>query len=123
MSRSAPGIASKTRSPCAYVGIQQLQAFAATGRAFQARSEVFEHRTMRRAEPIRQSLNIQLGISLASITVRRDDFTAAQAITQCRVRAECTHDSLQDRQSYTVNNQRTNHNLKQEGDANRNHAF
>lgn len=81
------------------------------------------HRTMRWAEPIRQSLNIQLGISLAIITVRRDDFTAAQAITQCRVCAECTHGSLQGWLSYTVNNQRTNHNLKQEGAAIRNHAF
>jgi len=109
MSQPAPGIASKTSSPCAYVGIQQLQAFAATGRAFQERSEVFEHRTMRGAEPIRQGLNIQFGISLASITVRRDDLTTLQAITQCRVRAECTHDSLQGGTDYSKNETETNH--------------
>lgn len=109
MSRSAPSIASLTSSSCAHVGIQQLQALAATGRAFQERSEVFVHCTMRWAELIRQSLNIQFRAVIARQTPCRDDLTTAQAITQCRVRAECTHDSLQDRLSYTVNNQRTNH--------------
>lgn len=67
------------------------------------------HRTMRRAELIRQGLNIQFGISPARITVRRDDLTTAQAITQCRVRAECTHDSLQGCTDYSKNETETNH--------------
>ena len=103
MSQPAPRIASQTRSSCAHVGIQQLQPLAVTGRAFQLWREVFVHRTMRRAKLISQCLNIKFGISPARITVRRDDLTTAQAIAQCRVRAECTHDSLQDWLSYTVN--------------------
>lgn len=109
MSRSAPRTASQTCSPCAHVGIDQLQALAATGRAFQDRREVFVHRTMCRAEPISQSLHIQFRVVIARQTPCRDDLTTAQAITQCRVRAECTHDSLQGWLSYTVNKKRTNH--------------
>ena len=109
MSRSAPGIASQTFSPCAHVGIQQLQAFAVTGRAFQLGREVFVHRTMRRAELIRQSLNIQFRAVIARQTPCRDDLTTSQAITQCRVRAECTHDSLQGGTDYSKNETETNH--------------
>lgn len=109
MSQPAPCIASQTSSPCAHIGIQQLQALAATGRAFQDGREVFVHCTMSRAELIRQRLNIQFDISAARMTVRRDDLTTAQAITQCRVRTECTHDSLQGWLSYNENKKRTNH--------------
>ncbi len=109
MSRSAPVVAANTCASCADVGIQQLQALAITGRAFQLGSEIVKHRTMRRTKRIRQCLNIKFGKSPARITVRRDDLTASQAITQCRVRAECTHDSLQGWLSYTVNKTNTNH--------------
>lgn len=109
MSRSTPCIASLTRSPCADIGIQQLQALAATSRAFQDRREVFVHRTVRRAELFRQRLNIQFRAVIARQTPCRDDLTTAQAVTQCSVRAECTHDSLQGWLSYNENNRRTNH--------------
>lgn len=112
MSRSAPGIASLTSSPCAHVGIQQLQPFAATGRAFQDRREVFVHCTMRRAKLIRQSLDIQFRAIIARQAPCRDDFTTSQAITQCRVRAECTHDSLQGGTDYSKNETETNHKLR-----------
>lgn len=110
MSQPAPGIASQSRSPCAYVGIQQLQALAVTGRAFQLRREVFEHRTVCGAKLIRQRLNIQFGISSARMTVRSDGLTGSKAIAQCRVRNECTHGSLQSWLSYTVNKPNTNYN-------------
>lgn len=87
MSRSAPSIASQTSSPCAYVRIQQLQALAVTDPAFQLGCKVIQHRTMFRAKFIRQRLNIKFSISAARVTVRRDDLTTSQAITQCRVRA------------------------------------
>ncbi|KAB2655942.1 hypothetical protein F9K94_15560 [Brucella tritici] len=109
MSQPAPCIASQTSSPRAYVRIQQLQALAVTDRAFQLGCKVFAHCTMRKAKLIRQRLNIKFSVSAARMTVRRDDLTTAQAITQCRVRAECTHDSLQGWLSYTVNKERTNH--------------
>ena len=111
MSQPAPRIASKTCSPCAHVGIQQLQAFAVTDRAFQLGGKVIQHRTVFRAELSRQRLNIQFSVSPARMTVRRDDLTASKAIAQCRVRAECTHDSLQGWLSYTVNETETNHNM------------
>ncbi len=109
MLRTAPVVAADACAPSADVGIQQLQALAVTGRAFQLGRKIVEHRTMSRTKRIRQRLNIKFDISPARITVRRDDLATSQAIAQCRVCAECTHDSLQDRLSYTVNNQRTNH--------------
>lgn len=109
MSRSAPVVAANTCASCADVGIQQLQALAITGRAFQLGSEIVKHRTVRRTKRIRQCLNIKFGKSPARITVRRDDLTASQAIAQCRVCVRYPHDSLQGWLSYTVNNQRTNH--------------
>lgn len=110
MSRTAPVVAADTCAPSADVGIQQLQALAVTGRAFQLGRKIVEHRTMSRTKRIRQRLNIKFDISPARMTVRCDDLTTAQAITQCRVRAECTHDSLQGWLSYTVNKTNTNHN-------------
>jgi hypothetical protein len=101
--------------PRADVGIQQLQALAVTGRAFQLGGKVIQHRTMRRAELIRQRLNIQFGVSAARMTVRRDDLTASQAIAQCRVRAECSHDSLQGWLFYIGNETKTNHILRGAG--------
>jgi len=114
MSRTAPGIASQTFSPCAHVGIQQLQALAATGRAFQARSKVFVHRAVCSAKPIRQSLHIKFRAVIARQTPCRDVLTTSQAITQCRVRAECTHDSLQGGTGYSKNETETNHKLRGE---------
>ena len=115
MSPPAPWVFGKPGLPRADVGIQQLQAFAVTDRAFQLGGKVIQHRTVFRAELSRQRLNIQFSVSPARMTVRRDGLTASQAIAQCRVRAECTHDSLQDWLSYTVNETETNHNLRGAG--------
>ncbi len=109
MSPPAPWVFGKSGSPRANVGIQQLQTLAATGRAFQLGGKVIEQRTVFRAELIRQRLNIKFGVSATGMTVRRDYLTASQAIAQCRVCAECAHDSLQGWLSYTVNETETNH--------------
>lgn len=92
-------------------------------RATQFMRKVFLERTMIWAEFLNQGVNIKLLTVVAPVAVRGKHKPVPFAVAQRLVCAGYPHDSLQGSLSYTVNNQRTNHNLKQEGAAIRNHAF
>lgn len=122
MSRSAP-VTLARHSVRADVRGKKPNLLRPTGRATQLVRKVFSERAVIWAELFNQPVNIKLFAVLAPVAIRRQQMPVALAIAQCRVRAECTHDSLQGGTDYSKNIKRTNHNLKQEGAAIRNHAF
>jgi hypothetical protein len=108
MSRSAP-VTLARHSICADVRGKKLNLLRSTSRATQLVRKVFSQCAMIGAELLNQPVDIKLFAVMAPVAIRGQQMPVTLAITQCRVRAECTHGSLQDRLSYTVNNQRTNH--------------
>ncbi|KAB2693357.1 hypothetical protein [Brucella intermedia] len=78
-------------------------------RATQFMRKVFSERAMIWAELFNQGINVKPLTVVAPVAVRGNQISIPFAISQCRVRAENPHDSLQGWLSYTVNNQRTNH--------------
>lgn len=81
----------------------------ATGRAAQLVRKVFSECAMLWSELFNQGVNIKLFAVMAPVAIRGQQMPVPQAITQCRVRAECTHDSLQGWLSYSENISETNH--------------
>ncbi len=123
MSRSAPVVAAARYSVRVDVRGKKLNLLRTAFRATQFMRKVFVKRAMIWAELFNQGINVKPLTVVAPIAVRGKQISIPFAVSQGRVRAEYPHNSLQGWLSYTVNNQRTNHNLTQEGVAIRKHAF
>ena len=74
--------------------------------------KVFSERAMIWAELFNQGINVKPLTVVAPVAVRGNQISIPFAITQCRVRAECTHDSLQGWLSYIENKTNTNQKLR-----------
>ncbi|WP_029375873.1 hypothetical protein [Brucella anthropi] len=123
MSRTAPVVAAARYSVRADVRDEKLNLLRTTCRATQLVRKVFVQRAMIWAELFNQGVDIKTFTVVAPVAVSGQQIPVPFEITQRCDRSRSIHDSLQGWLSYTVNNQRTNHNLKQEGFAIRNHAF
>lgn len=89
---------------------EKLNLLRSAFRATQFMRKVFSERAMIWAELFNQGINVKPLTVVAPVAVRGNQISIPFAITQGRVRAEYPHNSLQGSLSYTVNNQRTNHN-------------
>ncbi|WP_176037664.1 hypothetical protein [Brucella tritici] len=102
---------------------EKLNLLRSAFRATQFVRKVFLERAVIWAEFLNHPVDIKLFAMMAPVAVRGKQISIPFEITQRCDRSRSIHDSLQGWLSYTVINQRTNHNLKQEGAAIRNHAF
>lgn len=107
MSRSAPVVAPARYSVRVDVRDEKLNLLRSAFRATQLMRKVFIKRAMFWAELFNQGINVKPLTVVAPVAVRGNQISVPFAIAQCRVRAECTHDSLQGWLSYTVNKNRT----------------
>ncbi len=109
MSRSAPVVAAARYSVRVDVRDEKLNLLRSAFRATQFMRKVFIKRAMIWAELFNQGINVKPLTVVAPIAIRGNQISIPFAISQCRVRAEYPHDSLQGWLSYTVNKTNTNH--------------
>ncbi|WP_273771732.1 hypothetical protein [Brucella intermedia] len=107
MSRSAPVVAAARYSVRVDVRGKKLNLLRSAFRATQFMRKVFFERAMIWAELFNQGINVKPLTVVAPVAVRGNQISVPFAITQCRVRAEYPHDSLQGWLSYTENKNRT----------------
>lgn len=81
-------------------------------RATQFMRKVFSERAMIWAELFNQGINVKPLTVVAPVAVRGNQISIPFAITQCRVRAEYPHNSLQGWLSYIENKTNTNQKLR-----------
>nr|WP_313010807.1 hypothetical protein [Brucella intermedia] len=115
MSRTAPIVAAARYSVRADVRDEKLNLLRTAFRATQFVRKVFVQRAMIWSELLNQGVNIKPLSVVAPVAVRGKQISIPFEIIQRCDRSRSIHDSLQGWLPYTVNNQRTNHNLKQEG--------
>lgn len=104
---SAPRIFGKALSIRVDLRGKKLNLLRTAVRATQLVHKVFFQCAMIWSEFLNQPVDIKLFAVMAPVAIRGQRKPVPFAITQCRVRAECTHDSLQGWLSYTVNKNRT----------------
>ena len=110
---SAPRILTLSRhSVRADVRGKKLNLLRTAGRATQFMRKVFVQRAMIWAELLNQGVNIKPLTVVAPVAVRGNQISIPFAITQCRVRAEYPHNSLQGWLSYIENKTNTNQKLR-----------
>ncbi|GAA5664925.1 hypothetical protein Brsp07_03424 [Brucella sp. NBRC 14130] len=109
MSRSAPVVAAARYSVRVDVRDEKLNLLRSAFRATQLMRKVFSERAMIWAELFNQGINVKPLTVVAPVAVRGNQISIPFAISQCRVRAEYPHDSLQGGTDYSKNIQRTNH--------------
>lgn len=107
MSRSAPVVAAARYSVRVDVRGKKLNLLRTAFRATQFMRKVFSERAMIWAELFNQGINVKPLTVVAPVAVRGKQISIPFAISQCRVRAEYPHDSLQGWLSYNVNKNRT----------------
>ena len=110
MSRSAPVVAAARYSVRVDVRGKKLNLLRSAFRATQFVREVFVKRAMSWAELLNQGVNVKPLTVVAPVTVRGQQIPVPFEIAQRTDRSRSIHDSLQGRQSYTVNKTNTNHN-------------
>jgi len=113
MSRSAPRIFGKALSIRVDLRGKKLNLLRTAGRATQLVRKVFSECAMIWSEFLNQPIDIKLFAVMAPVTIRGQRKSVPFAVSQCRVRAECTHDSLQGWLYYIENNKRTNHKIQE----------
>lgn len=109
MLQPAPRILGKSLSVRADVRGKKLNLLRTAGRATQLVRKVFSQCAMIGAELLNQPVDIKLFAVVAPVAIRGQQMPVALAVIQCRVRAECTHDSLQGGTDYSKNETETNH--------------
>lgn len=109
MSQPAPRIFGKARSIRVDLRGKKLNLLRTAGRATQLVRKVFSQCAMIRAELFNQPVDIKLFAVMAPVAIRGQRKSVPFAVSQCRVRAECTHDSLQGGTDYSKNETETNH--------------
>ncbi|MPR63591.1 hypothetical protein D7027_17480 [Ochrobactrum intermedium] len=112
MSRTAPVVAAARYSVRVDVRDEKLNLLRSAFRATQFMRKVFSERAMIWAELFNQGINVKPLTVVAPVAVRGNQISIPFAITQCRVRAEYPHNSLQGWLSYIENKTNTNQKLR-----------
>ncbi len=113
MSQPAPRIFGKACAVRVDLRGKKLNLLRTAGRATQLVRKVFLERAMIWSEFLNQPIDIKLFAVMAPVTIRGQRKSVPFAVSQCRVRAECTHDSLQGWLSYIENKTNTNQKLQE----------